>query len=662
MGLMAVTGWTAPGWTAQVWTVAKPSLAPALGLAGLLLAALLLTLELRRSRDRSVPRRIVRASATLGCVAALLLLCLRPAHWVDTDPRAGVLFTAGSPQVELTSRSTQPQAALHFSLADSPLLPSPGPLRAQSIPDAAFLTRHFTDLRRLRVVGHGLDPWQLAALSSRLQPGSTPPPSRGLERVSWRRSLTLGESLLVQGRWTAGEAPGRLELVGPGGVEATQQIAAAQPQATRTSRLVSFSFTAKPRTTGRFLYRLRWRALGESSTGDPAAGDIPLDIAVSEPQPPRLLWLESAPRFETRHFKNWLASTGGLLALRTTISRDRYRRERLGEGPQPPARLTSERLRNFDLVVVDRDSLADLSTAEVGALRREIGDHGLGLLLLPVGEREPSTSRLRRLSLDIDTAPIEDLEELAVRLEWPGSEESTPGEPAPVLRIPAREFAIRGAVEPLAFDGAGRALAARKPLGTGYSGTTLVSDTFRWILEGAAPTHHRYWSHLLSSLARPRSGQRWQLPAQPSLLDRPMELVLWSAVESPSAELLTPAGERLTVALARDGSRHGPGPHPWRGRIWPRQTGWYHLAAIESGAATDFYGQPGEPWSSWIEAQRRQATVLRAFRDAALPSRTATAGHQRQRRPLPRWPAFLLLLVSLTYLWVDEKLKQITVS
>ena len=621
-------------------------------LTALALAALLLGLEWKRGRNRTTTTRALRLLTTLAVVLALAWLAFRPMRWLPTDTRAAVLLTSADSQNLLDQTSDAPQPALRLSLPRAAGDPNSVP-----IPDAAYIPRHFPDLARIEVVGHGLDDWELDSLTPKISFRSAPPTGSGPESVSWQRELTLGDPLWVQGTWQAPSTARRLELVGPGGVEASREIEAdSASNAHEALRSIAFTFETQPRTDGRLLYRLR--LISEDETQE-----APIDVVVREPKGPRLLWLESAPRFETRHFKNWLSTLGGSLAIRSTISRARFRRETFGRAAIAPSRITADTIRGYDLVVLDRGIVNSLNAAEVAALREEVTERGLGLLLLPYGEDAPNRSSLRRLGLDVASRPVGDLADWSARVSWQlqdaDSDENQAS--APPLLIPAREWIMEPGIEASLTDINARVIAARRALGLGQVGVTVLADSFRWILEGAAEHHERYWSQLLSELARPLSAERWALPAGPVLLHRPLSVTLWSAEGSPSASVVTPSGEVLPLALAQALDE----PHRWRGQLWPRQTGWHqlrtnHAATLGDTAAPQpgwFHAQEARPWQSWIEVNRRQATARRAAEDLERATTAPLTATQRVPRTLPRWPAFALLVLGLGYLWTDERLR-----
>jgi hypothetical protein len=249
------------------------------------------------------------------------------------------------------------------------------------------------------------------------------------------------------------------------------------------------------------------------------------------------------------------------------------------------------------------------------------------------------------------------LSTLSVRLAGDGPE------PAPPLIIAARELLLRGPTEPLLRDTADRVLAARRARGAGHVGHTRIADSFRWLLSGEPEAHHRYWSRLLTALARPIAGDRWQLPHGPALLDRPWEVVLWSQQAAPRARLVTASGEEHPIALAQDPFE----AQRWSTTLWPREEGWHQLEVDNPGvdnpgvdnpeASRSFFAQQPEPWRSWIQARRSEATRQRIARDQAGRQPPPSASPRRVARPLPRWPAYTLLLLSLAFLWGDERFR-----
>ena len=495
-------------------------------LAAALAAAGCSSLEWRRANRL---RLIARLAATFLAVTALALLGLRPVVWQPAVPAAGrlraVLWTpldSPAPLPDLTGID----ASHRFVLPDAARLDP----AAVPVPDAAFLRRRFPEIGTLRILGDGLDPAELDALRG-LRVEYKPPPSHpgapGIRFLHCPRELNLGDPLVIQGR-LGGLAPNTnvtLTLEAPDGATTSAPSTPADAAGETPFTIQA----ASPPSIGRFLWRLRAPAAANAP-----ALDVSLGVAVIPPDLPRLLVLESAPRFDTAALRRWFEQAGGTLIARAQIGQDRYQYTSAAAASPPPfTALDAPFLAGFDLLLADARALLALPPAERDTLLRAVADTGFGVLVLPDDAPlpvEPNPLLPWKLSPVASDSPGGDR---PARLQWPGQAVPTD------LPIPAAPFEIvpGRAQRPLLGDRQGHTLAAADPRGRGQLALTLVRDTTRWQRENDPAAFATYWSFLFSQLARPAADAtgHWALldgDAGPAFVDHPLSL-LWSGPPGP---------------------------------------------------------------------------------------------------------------------------------
>ena len=131
--------------------------------------------------------------------------------------------------------------------------------------------------------------------------------------------------------------------------------------------------------------------------------------------------------------------------------------------------------------------------------------------------------------------------------------------------------------DPLFSDPAGRVLAWRRPFGLGRVAVTLLSGSYRWVLEGRPDAHRAYWQSLIEGVAPSTGTTRWLLPSGPLFPHEPIVITL-AADSVDGALLLEPDGREATVAMRQHPSRL----QRWTATIWPRSLGWHQLRAGET--------------------------------------------------------------------------------
>lgn len=555
-------------------------------------------------------RRAALAAAALG----LLGIGVRPTRPVLVPVADAILATPGV--------SPRGAAVLAESLGGAPLYADPLALRRAA---AASPIRH------LHVAGWGLDAdaWRdLDSLPVVLHPA---PPAPGIVRVSWLPQLSLGDRLTVEG--TALGAPAR------------SWIHLADPAGAVDSALLGdggrFRLRAVPRAAGHFTY-----VLSVGTAQHPVAAET-VGVTVVPPPAWRLLFLESAPSFETRALRDWIAAQHGSAALRSAVSRGRFRTEFVNRPATALAPVTGALLAQFDVVVVDGRALAALTGAERGALRRAVSEAGLGILIVPDTAVYDGASGIvpadRAFFLDFALARVPGLDARFVRPRWTGLAR-------PITEpVPADPFTLRPrfGVESLVEDGVGGVLAQIAPRGAGRVGLSLVAGAAHWVRGGDRAAFAAYWSRLLAAVTGGRAGDgapRWTIATPgPWLVNRPVTMVVQSARPLSFALVATPSGARDTVFVARDPLDTTRGVATY----WPREPGWHD---IEGGAGTALFAQRPTAWRGIQATDRLDATARYAVATAGQHGAPA-GGSVPGRRPISALWFFGLFLAGAGTLW-----------
>ncbi|MGH7596874.1 MAG: hypothetical protein ACREOI_11020 [bacterium] len=616
-----------------------PTTAPvfyALIASAVLLFASLAWLTFQRANRK---RRAPRLAANFIAVLSLLAIALQPQWLSRSRPSTAVLITPGA---DLGNWQNLPDSIkslpLAFSLDETQKWESINS-KIQVMPDGAYLKRHYPEIEKLHVIGHGLNEYDWEALDSmQIEPHWMPLPL-GIKRAQWSRELVLGQALQIQGVIAGlnGEES-LLYLSDPGGEVDSVRIASQEDEA-------AFELKALLRETGKYLYTISLRAKNGGTRFEEKLG-----VVVTEPQPLRILVLENQVSFETKFLKIFLSKHRGVLAIRSKISRERYRFEYFNQPKIDLTQITANLLRSFEVAIIDGRTLHDLSEAERRALRAAVEQKGLGVLIMPDNstlEDNRRTFSNREFFLDFHFERFAELDERLVKPNWPGMAAGA------TTAIPAEPFMIKNAfgMKPLIKDEMERTLAATYRRGQGQVGLSLVRDTYHWILEGHAPYHAAYWSYLLSALA-PKTGQRdlWSVSsARPAVVDQPVQLTLVTIAARPVGIAAAEADYPDSLFLQQD----LVDSQRWSGTFWPRQPGW-HQVSRAGGEPHWFYAYEKESWQTWQAAERVAATQRRVWQNANLKSEVERRVHDNIEA-LPSIWFFLFFLFSCAYLWVERK-------
>ncbi len=551
----------------------------------------------------------VRLLASAGAILALAAIGLRPSWPRRVLTGDAILVTPGADAAAVQR--------LVDSLRGATVFTSPEDLAPSSRP-----------LERVHVVGWGLPTDQWPELGSRpviLHPAAIAP---GFIRVTWSTELILGDALVIEGRVAGLPAGTAVWCTDPAG----------RLDSTRAMADGSFHLDLRPRGSGRQLYLL------QAGAGDHAAAGETLAVSVITPPPRRVLILEAAPSFETSALRGWLAVRDGAVAIRTAVSRDRYRTEFVNRDRIALAPVTDRLLTQFDMVQIDGRTLIGLSATERATLRQAVTERGLGVLVVADTVIFDPGARFsdRGFFFGFALRRVPDLEQRTVRPAWAGLRIAV------TSPVPAEPYALadRFGIETIMDDGTGQAEAQVAPRGAGRVGVSLVTGSTRWLRSGQRDVYAAYWSRLLAALTAGASPDRLEVEtAGPWLVNRPLVVRAVGSGDQTAAIVTPPSGTPDTVFLARDPLT----PDTWRGVYWPRETGWHQVGG---GQGTGFFVQGSAAWRSRQAAERLDASALHGVAQPAAP---ASVARTPTRVPIPRRWLFGLFVLCAAVLWSTRR-------
>jgi hypothetical protein len=290
-----------------------------------------------------------------------LALLLAPPSTLSLKEQSVVLLTAGAKVDHPVSEADlfiAPDTRIESETGGSWLL------------DIGQLSLRRPAINSLKVLGHGLTAEQWTAIPDHVEVDFHAPALNGLVNVNWPGHLSRGEPLLVKGRYRQEEnQAAHLELIAPGGgVVDEVELRAGQ----------DFSLSAIPRVAGEHEYRLRLRQEGRVSTEETVA------VSVSSGRGARLLVIQSAPSFETRHLKSWAGELGNPLLILTRISKERHISQAVNLPDNADTRLSPALLAGQDLLIMDGRSWFELTVGHREWVTTAVNE-GLGLLVLAQG-------------------------------------------------------------------------------------------------------------------------------------------------------------------------------------------------------------------------------------------------------------------------------------
>ncbi len=546
--------------------------------------------------------KLARFVLLLGCGLAFYLFAFPP---VQSQPgQTLVVLTAGAePGGELALAQSERLVALpEFDLpADSQL--------AERAPDLASALRRFPAASRLRIIGDGLSPRDLAAAAALPVEYSAAASQPGIVDLRSPSTVVPGALWAVGGRVVDHEQA-QIELLDP------QQSPLARSQLDADGR---FELFAHSPIAGLFRYQLRLLA----ADGETLIEQLSLPLQVETPRVQRILLFSRAPNAEQKYLRRWAVDSGQQLSssinLRPRLSM------RLGS-PQ----LSADALAQTDLLILDDRSWYRLSSTQ-RSLVAEAVEAGLGLLLRLTDE--PNQAQRRRLA-EIGFAVAEAEISRQTQLPALNSElHNSAGNNA--LQISRRLVKVEAAsAVPLLTDSQGSALGLWRAQGDGRVGLLWVGDTYGIFLKGEKVRYASLWANLLGTLARAQDAPVLQHVGEHHWVD---QRIAWCARQT-DAVVIDPGGE--TVSLLTDEYTACAG-------YWPRSAGWHRLRAND--LEQPFYVRAADDGVALRHQQLIASNLSLAAEQPAraVASLPSVAG--------PRWPWFLLWLALSGSLWWLER-------
>ncbi|WP_207433530.1 hypothetical protein [Sabulibacter ruber] len=587
-----------------------------LGVA-VLLGSWLTWLAVRRPDRRRLAWRLL---ASWGVVACLVLLLVPPKINRTYNASEVLLLTDGySPDtLQRLLKSLKPRPQVYGLNVDAEV--------AQPVADlTAFLKQH-PEVKTIHVLGHGLPAEEMPASDSlRFVPHLSELPT-GVLAASWPKEVTLGEEVQVQGTFHAPSAQETKVFLHSSG--------AARDSAAVKKGAQAFRLKFTPKTGGKFVYTLRWTGANDSVYQEA------VPVEVKAPRPLSVLVLSSAPSFEVKFLKNFLSQQGHHVAIRTQVSKGIFQTEVVNLASTKLDRLTTGLLQKFDAVLLDETALQNLSGAEKQALQQAVRQQGLGTLTTL---SQPSSKAIPFFAETV-FKPVSQKQPRNGTVRWQGLASSNA-----VLSLPTRVLQLKDGQQAMVWEqNQQQTLAVRYRRGMGQVGVSVLPETFPLVLEGKETLYQQYWATVLNAIAKP--AEEPSLAVMPSIPQAHQLLQVSFSVNS-SAHKVTfqslKAGTAAPVLVQPSSLLQ----EQQQGLLWPQETGWYSVLT-SGGQESSAFVQPENSWQTQKLQQQQQAFLKLVKQTAASPD---TQSMQVQT-DFPLWGIGLFLLVSLSYLWLEEKL------
>jgi hypothetical protein len=558
---------------------------------------------------------ILRIIASLLAVTALACLILPISYLKDEttpDGHTAILLTRGYKPDSLIGYKNIQQLT-----ADKLIAKSNSKVKLIRLDE---LRNNIPAITKLHIFGYGLNEDQLSWLDHLpvvFHPSGEP---GGITSASWNQKLKAGETLTVQGKYRNDFLqPVKLVLKGLSTGLDTTTVAAKSTS--------EFELNTVPKNIGRAVYHLLAISGSDTLTNE----CLPIEVIPAKPL--RIMVLSASPNFETRFLKSWLSENDFSVAVRSTISKNKYSSEYVNMQPLNVDRLSDAVLNKFDLVIGDLSVLK----SESSLLEEQVTEKGLGVII-----RADSIFK-EGLWMQNDF-PVErsiSKEQLLVSMLIKGKKK-----PLTALKIDPTFINFKSGTQPLVNDVQTHLLVNSSQAGAGQLVFTTVNNSFNWMLAGNSNDYTAFWSLLISKATRKSPAtEEWAIKHPFSLTGEPVSVTLSTSSAPGQIQI-----ENTSVAPAQNPFM----PFEWRSTYWPVIDGWHVIQQNKEQQAW-WYVYKNNDWKS-IRLAKTIADTRQYVSENPIFSSVTKQIHEKLRVEVPKIYLYMLLLAACTFLWIDGKM------
>ncbi len=505
------------------------------------------------------------------------------------------------------------------------------------------LSHKLTQYRALVLHGNGLsdNQWhQLSALMDaevfnnlNIEYSEVTPIPLGFERVIWPRQLVIGDSLDVQ-----------LKLSGPKDIDQIFSVYFYDPYQTlidvQQAKIGDFlTFSSIPASQGNWLYQVE---IFDQQDNLLASENIGVEVTVGTNA--KVLIVQSAPSFETRHLHNWLANNGSQVRVHSQISKNKFKQQIINPVQASPTdakqMLWQENLSWADVMVADNRFISQLSDSEVSAMHTAIRE-GLGLYII-------ANTRFVQDKLPLVLTPL--IDQLQFKdgylekalFSW---EEIKTNEPIKVLNA-------RFKTQSIINDENDNGLVSVFDYEKGKLAISMSQYTHTWRLAGKPQLHSQYWQKILQAIGKPQAMPKvhWQ---NADLLDTSQAqktLCFDNINEQSQLSIVTPSGIEKVLHLAADSFFENRKCSTFIGDT----AGWYEVRI----SASDDSDYSESSISLYVDDKTSWQTLNLLKQISATKKRSEITNSKEKilnQKNIPHTLSYLILLLILAALWIEQR-------
>jgi hypothetical protein len=580
----------------------------ALNYIEILLCFFLLSFLIWKEINRPDKRRLI-ARIAASAIAVVSLACITLPIYVNekitTQNKEAIILTEGfdNDSVQLFSKSNNN-------------------LRTFSTDD--YLYEKPIDINKVHIFGYGFSKDELNQLPENSYSFHPTDILTGVHSVSWKHQLNASEKLQVQGNFY-NATDHKIKLVlSLFNIPLDSSFIIPKMQA-------EFNLQNIPKFFGRAVYQL----LAISGRDTLEQEEVPVEV-ISAP-PLKILMLSSSPDFENKFLINWLSQNKNQVAIRTTISKNKYDVTYLGLPHFSLRQITPSLLDNFDLIIGDASELQSMNSSELFFIQNAVENKSLGLIVRADTITKKNIFFNRFFPMNF------------LRNDSSGMINLRFGSDTSVVSINSGQLVsiyYKPGVQPLATDAHSRIVAATTVFGLGKLVYTTLPDTYSWALAGKKNNYDRFWQLILQNAAKKNTAVfNWNInPELPKINEHAEIYLQTNDTAIPSAQI-----ENIHLSFIQNPLL----PFQWNASYWPADAGWQRC--ITKNDTAWFYAFKKNDWKNADALQRIEQTKKFVL-SSQNPDKVNNPEQLFVRKLISKIFFYIFFLAGCLFLWIERKL------
>jgi hypothetical protein len=496
--------------------------------------------------------------------------------------------------------------------------------KVQYIHNIAYFLTSKPDYQTLHIFGYGLESDELKSLKNKNLIFHPTALKNGVSSISWPEKIRSGEQLLVQGKYNNTSRPEvKLILQGLGTNLDSVTI--------RKDTWNNFELKCIPKHLDKAVYSLI--ALADKDT----LSREKLPVIVKERESMRILILASAPDFENKFLKNWLAQQGYSLSVRTSISTAKYNTEFLNSRKNDLNRINTTLLNDFDILIGDMSELSRLSKLENQAVQNQV-NQGMGLIIK--ADASESGNGFYRKAF-----PIRENKQAipkTIKLTWEGHSALK----AILQGSSSIEILAQAGTQSLVKSERGNILTNSKLFGQGKILMTVITDSYTWMLGNQEEDYSSLWSYILQKAARKKENTESLAVHFLPVINKDTGIEIQT--ETGNISRFQIKGKRIAL------KQHSLMSFQETGSFWAAESGWQSFQ-FENTDSNWFYVFDEKAWTV-VKASEKLKNTQNFIEQSAKKITTGNEAVQVYEDTIhPIW-FYILFILCCTYLWLEVKL------